>query len=50
MTPERVQIISDRYIELYENITGKKFDKEPYDDVVDRIEGNVRNMLSRLVI
>lgn len=49
MTAERVGIISDRYIELYENITGKKFVKEPYGDIVDRIEGNVSNMLSRLV-
>ena len=48
MTTERVGIISDRYIELYEHITGKKFDKEPYGDIVERIEGNVRNLLSRL--
>ena len=49
MTPERVNIISERYIELYENITGKKFVKEPYCDIYTRIEENVKNMLARLV-
>ncbi len=49
MTPERVEIISERYIELFENITGKKFVKESYDDIYTRIEENIKNMLSRLV-
>lgn len=49
MTPERVKIISDRYIELFENITGHKFEPAPYtEDVYDRIESNIENMLSRL--
>jgi len=49
MTPERVNIISDRYIELFENITGHKFEPAPYtEDVYDRIESNIENMLSRL--
>lgn len=48
MTQERINIISDRYIELYEKITGKKFEKEDYGDIYDRIEGNVKNMLARL--
>jgi len=48
MTEERINIISDRYIELYEKITGKKFEKEDYGDIYDRIEGNVKNMLARL--
>lgn len=48
MTDERVGIISDRYIELYEHITGKPFVKEPYDNIYERIECNVNNMLSRL--
>ena len=48
MTEERVNIISDRYIELYEHITGRKFVKEPYNDIYDRIEGNVKNMIARL--
>ncbi|MCF0172158.1 MAG: phosphoribosylaminoimidazolesuccinocarboxamide synthase [Bacteroidales bacterium] len=49
MTPERVDIIRDRYIELYEHITGKTFVKEPYDNIYERIECNVKNMLARLV-
>lgn len=48
MDAERVGIISDRYIELFENITGKKFVKEPYDNIYERIETNVSNMLARL--
>lgn len=48
MTQERVEIISERYIELYEHITGKKFVKEPYDDIYTRIEENIKNMLARL--
>ena len=48
MTEERVNAISDRYVELYENITGKKFVKEPYGNIYERIECNVKNMLARL--
>ena len=49
MTDEIVTSISDRYIELYENITGSKFEKAEYTgDVYERIETNVKNMLARL--
>ncbi|NLD21097.1 MAG: phosphoribosylaminoimidazolesuccinocarboxamide synthase [Bacteroidales bacterium] len=48
ITDLRVDIISKRYIELYENITGKQFVKEPYDNIIERIESNVNNMLARL--
>jgi phosphoribosylaminoimidazole-succinocarboxamide synthase len=49
MTDEIVTSISDRYIELYENITGSKFEKAPYgDDTYERIEANVKNLLARL--
>ncbi len=49
MTDEVVGSISDRYIELYENITGSKFEKAEYTgDVYERIETNVKNMLARL--
>ncbi len=48
MSAERVNAISERYIELYEKITGKKFVKESYDNIYERIEGNVKNMLARL--
>ncbi len=49
MTDEVVGSISDRYIELYENITGSRFEKAEYTgDVYERIETNVNNMLKRL--
>ena len=49
MTEEIVNNISDRYIELYENITGNKFEKAEYsENVYERIETNVKNMLARL--
>ncbi len=48
MTPAIVESISDRYIELYEQITGEKFVKSPTDNVAERMEQNVRNMLARL--
>jgi phosphoribosylaminoimidazole-succinocarboxamide synthase len=48
MTPERVGTISDRYIELYEKITGKEFCKMSYDEIYERIEENIKNMLARL--
>lgn len=49
MTDEIVNSISERYIELYEKITGNKFEKAVYDnDIYERIETNIRNMLARL--
>lgn len=49
MTPEVVEGISNRYIELFEKITGEKFVKaEGTDDIYTRIETNVENMLARL--
>lgn len=49
MTDQIVSSISDRYIELFENITGSEFEKIPYDsNVYERIETNINNMLARL--
>ena len=48
MTDEIVNSISERYIELYEQIIGEKFVKVPSDDIVERIENNIKNMLARL--
>ncbi len=48
MTDEIVQSITDRYIELYEHITGEKFVPAADGDVLGRIEANTKNMLSRL--
>ena len=48
MTDEFVDSVSDRYIELYEKITGERFVRDEAPDVLARIESNVRNMLARL--
>jgi phosphoribosylaminoimidazole-succinocarboxamide synthase len=49
MTEEIVNSISDRYIELYEHITGEKFQKaDDCTDVAARIERNVTNYLATL--
>lgn len=49
MTPEIVHSISERYIELYEQITGDTFVKNESADVVQRIEENVVNSLNGLL-
>ena len=46
MTDEVVKNISERYIELYENITGEKFLKEDIKNILLRIEKNVNEYLS----
>lgn len=48
MTPEVVAGITDRYIELYEKITGEKFEKAESTDVLKRIEDNVVEFLDEL--
>ncbi|EJX09528.1 phosphoribosylaminoimidazolesuccinocarboxamide synthase [gut metagenome] len=45
MTDEIVNSISERYIELYEHITGEKFVKEDTSNIADRIEKNVTDYL-----
>jgi phosphoribosylaminoimidazole-succinocarboxamide synthase len=45
MTPAIVESISNRYIELYENITGEKFVKEENSDIAARIEKNITDYL-----
>ena len=41
MNDEIIDFISERYIELYEKITGKKFIKADYADIESRIKKNV---------
>jgi phosphoribosylaminoimidazole-succinocarboxamide synthase len=48
MTEEIVSSITDRYVELYENIVGEKFVKAEADDVAARIEKNVSECLASL--
>lgn len=47
MTDEIVKSISDRYIELYEHITGEKFVGQEDGDLLSRIERNVNNYLAK---
>ena len=47
MTDEIVTSISERYIELYEHITGEKFVREATEDIAARIEKNVTEYLSK---
>jgi phosphoribosylaminoimidazole-succinocarboxamide synthase len=47
MTDAIVESITERYIELFENITGDKFVKAEGTDVVRRIEKNVTDFLNK---
>ena len=48
MTDEIVDSISKRYIELYEHITGEKFEYPAGDEVLTRVESNVKLALASL--
>ena len=45
MSEEYCNSVSERYIELYEYITGDKFVKEDVSDVINRVEKNILNYL-----
>lgn len=50
MDNEFVNSISERYIELYEKLTGKKFKKpKPQENILKRIETNVSDAIERLI-
>lgn len=46
MTPAIVESISERYIELYEHITGRSFERGNTDNLLQRIENNVTAYLA----
>lgn len=46
MTDEYIETVSERYIELYENILGEKFVKGDVTNIQERIEKNVNEFLS----
>lgn len=48
MSDEKIKEISDRYIELYENITGKTFEKSDTSNLEGRIQKNVTEYLANL--
>lgn len=45
MTDEFVDSVSDRYIELYEKVTGEPFQRDDSEDVLARIESNINQSL-----
>lgn len=47
MPYEFVQMVSDRYIELYESITGEKFIKYDIEDIQNRVEQNIASYLEQ---
>ena len=47
MTDEFIASVSSRYIELFEQITGKKFEPSDYVDAEKRIEKNVNSYLAK---
>jgi phosphoribosylaminoimidazole-succinocarboxamide synthase len=46
MSEEWVNQISERYIELFEKVSGKKFEKDKSEDVLIRVETNICNYLA----
>jgi phosphoribosylaminoimidazole-succinocarboxamide synthase len=48
MTDEFIHQVSERYIELYENITGEKFIRADVSNVVKRVEANITECLKTL--
>lgn len=50
MSDEFVQMVSDRYIELYEKITGETFIKADVTDIQSRIETNVMKWITKTFV
>ena len=48
-TDEFVTEVSNRYIELYEQITGLKFERSESNNIIERIEGNLNRALHPLI-
>lgn len=48
MTDEWVNQVSERYIELFEQVTGKKFVKNNSEDILTRVEENINSYLKSL--
>jgi phosphoribosylaminoimidazole-succinocarboxamide synthase len=46
MTDEYVNSVSERYIELYEKVVGKKFERADINEVEKRVEANINSFLS----
>ncbi|MCP9767461.1 phosphoribosylaminoimidazolesuccinocarboxamide synthase [Lacihabitans sp. LS3-19] len=48
MTDEKIEEISNRYIELYEKVTGEKFKKDKSANIIERVEKNVNDFLKQI--
>jgi phosphoribosylaminoimidazole-succinocarboxamide synthase len=48
MSDEWVETITGRYIELYELLLGRKFQRTENDNVLERVEGNILKALEKL--
>lgn len=48
MTDEVTEGISNRYIEVYETLTGKQFEKADTEAIAERIQGNVNQALEKM--
>ena len=46
MTDEFVESVSERYIELYEKVTGEKFERVPSESILNRIDKNINEYLA----
>ena len=49
MSDEYCNSVAERYIELFEKITGDNFKKENVNDVYNRVESNILNYLEKIV-
>lgn len=47
MTDEYVASVSERYIELYEQIIGEQFEKADTENIEERVERNIREFLTK---
>lgn len=47
MSSETIESVSNRYIELFESITGDKFEKDDAENVAKRIENNILEFLNQ---
>ncbi len=47
-TEDFINLVSQRYIELFEKITGKKFEKQDYSNTLLRVENNLAHALAKL--
>ena len=48
MTSEFVASVSDRYIELFEQITGMMFIKDSAENILERIKKNVEKTIEKI--